>query len=771
MAKNNDKEVCAQIFEYYLLHKNFECIFNCGFNPLFKDIKKSIFNPYNEIFEEDLYIIDIDWIDYWKIYSNYEKIKSSYFDSINIFDANTKIENELKEMCKNLVLLKEINTGEKENVPSMNNRIAGNKFCNKLVLNLKDLNCLVRQNNFISFSRLSGEKFENRTNTRNIKALIIDKIIFLIFEEELKVKFIYEGKNGIVQLTADFAPNEFNEIENKKPLKTKLFNFKQKEIRRKRADYWLNFFDSNNIENVPEVQIINDFGQIDYILRNDKLCLNEMHEESLKLPNFNFNNVRIERFIGLTNIGATCYMNSTLQCFINNKFLTEYLLNKSVFSSIINNKDKCELTCCYCLLLAQVCCNLNIKSSYKPEQFKKIISIKNPLFKGIQANDSKDLINFMLEEMNSELNQLENKNDNCQINKIYLQKIQKNKELMLNAFIMEYTKNNKSIIPRIFYFINEIQTECLNCHQIKYNYQVSFIFDFLLKSTYEYCLKCNIPSMSKGEICISLLNCFEYYIQPNLFEKENKLYCNSCNTEANGKYTNLIYSLSPTIIISLNRGKNNVFSCKVDFPEFLDLQKYVLCPHSNKQYELKGVITHLGPSGMAGHFIAYCKHRISNKWYCYNDSVVSLCSDQRNDFKKGVPYILFYESINGNNNILYDRNNNNINKFNSSNQVNNFNQNINMNNMNYIHNKYNVNNMNFMNNLVIINYFNDLNMMNNINIMSNINNMNYINNMNNMNNMSNMSNINNMSNMNNMNNINNTNNMNNMNNMNIMNNI
>ena len=452
MAKNNDKEVCAQIFEYFLLHKKFECIFNCGLNPLFKNIKKSIFNPYNEILEEDLYIIDINWIDYWKIYSNYENLKSSYFDSINIFDANTKIENELKEKCKNLIILKEINTEEKENVPSMNNKIAGNKFCNKLVLNLEDLNCLVSHNNFISFSRLSGEKFESWTNTRNIKALIIDKIIFLIFEEELKVKFIYEGKNGIVHLTADFVPNEFNEIENKKPLKTKLFNFKQKEIRRKRANYWINFFDSNNIENVPEVQIINGFGQIDYILRNDKLCLNEMHEESLKLPNFNFNNVRIERFIGLTNIGATCYMNSTLQCFINNKFLTEYLLNKSVFSSIINNKDKCELTCCYCLLLAQVCCNLNIKSSYKPEQFKKIISIKNPLFKGIQANDSKDLINFMLEEMNSELNQLENKNDNCQINKIYLQKIQKNKELMLNAFIMEYTKNNKSIIPRIAYF-------------------------------------------------------------------------------------------------------------------------------------------------------------------------------------------------------------------------------------------------------------------------------------------------------------------------------
>ena len=44
----------------------------------------------------------------------------------------------------------------------------------------------------------------------------------------------------------------------------------------------------------------------------------------------NNNNNLIESpiLVGLNNIGATCYMNATLQCLSNSKKLTEYLLKK-----------------------------------------------------------------------------------------------------------------------------------------------------------------------------------------------------------------------------------------------------------------------------------------------------------------------------------------------------------------------------------------------------------------------------------------------------------
>ena len=52
---------------------------------------------------------------------------------------------------------------------------------------------------------------------------------------------------------------------------------------------------------------------------------------------------------------------------------------------------------------------------------------------------------------------------------------------------------------------------------------------------------------------------------------------------------------------------------------------------------------------MSGHFIAYCKHRTLKNWYFFNDTKVTLCNDQQNGYKNGEPYILFYESNQGNN--------------------------------------------------------------------------------------------------------------------------
>ena len=41
--------------------------------------------------------------------------------------------------------------------------------------------------------------------------------------------------------------------------------------------------------------------------------------------------------VGLNNIGATCFMNSTLQCLSQTKALSEYFLNDKNKERIINN--------------------------------------------------------------------------------------------------------------------------------------------------------------------------------------------------------------------------------------------------------------------------------------------------------------------------------------------------------------------------------------------------------------------------------------------------
>ena len=54
---------------------------------------------------------------------------------------------------------------------------------------------------------------------------------------------------------------------------------------------------------------------------------------------------------------------------------------------------------------------------------------------------------------------------------------------------------------------------------------------------------------------------------------------------------------------------------------------------------------------MAGHFIAFCKSPVNQKWYCYNDAQVSECDDptsQGNGDVEGIPYVLFYQKCNKN---------------------------------------------------------------------------------------------------------------------------
>ncbi len=77
---------------------------------------------------------------------------------------------------------------------------------------------------------------------------------------------------------------------------------------------------------------------------------------------------------------------------------------------------------------------------------------------------------------------------------------------------------------------------------------------------------------------------------------------------------------------------------------FLNIINYVTYIDGITVYELYAVICHLGPSSMSGHFVAYCRNRIDNQWYLYNDAIVTKCT-RKFQYNDGMPYILFYRAI------------------------------------------------------------------------------------------------------------------------------
>ena len=96
----------------------------------------------------------------------------------------------------------------------------------------------------------------------------------------------------------------------------------------------MNLFNENNISN-----------QNGNINKNKTNYTNKAINNNHKIINRNKNNDNIDNcdknkkdkkpiLIGLNNIGATCYMNATLQCFSNTNKLTEYFLNEYKYELI-----------------------------------------------------------------------------------------------------------------------------------------------------------------------------------------------------------------------------------------------------------------------------------------------------------------------------------------------------------------------------------------------------------------------------------------------------
>ena len=365
--------------------------------------------------------------------------------------------------------------------------------------------------------------------------------------------------------------------------------------------------------------------------------------------------------IGLNNIGATCFMNSTLQCLSQTKSLTNYFLDNKNKDNIINNnialtnKNELQLSPIYFELITKLWDKNGNCKSFSPYNFMNTVEKMNSLFKQGQAGDSKDFIIYILEQLHKELKRSIKQNNNIMnesLNKY-------DRRNVFNHFYNDF-KEECSIISDIFFGITETTNECINCknnynskglqNPICYNYQIFNCLIFPLEEVKN--MKNN--SMQNNNFIqlnqnnrVTLYDCFCYNQKTEYFTGQNQNYCNICKQLSDSMYTTKIFSSPNTLILILNRGKGNIFNVKLDFNEIIDISQFVLAKDRPQiVYKLYGVITHIGQSGPNAHFVASCRNT-DNKWYRFNDAMVTLIEDfQREVIDFGTPYILFYQILN-----------------------------------------------------------------------------------------------------------------------------
>ena len=353
---------------------------------------------------------------------------------------------------------------------------------------------------------------------------------------------------------------------------------------------------------------------------------------------------------GLYNIGSTCYMNSTLQCLFHVSPLISYFLSvyPKDFQSLkkINESVNTQGNLSYAFYdiiksifnaskskqnLSSFSSPTDIITSFdnaiSPEKFQKILGKCNPQFKDLEANDSKDLILYLLQTMHQELNYY---TKNKPLNKY---PNQYNRADTYMAFINSFDITNYSIISYLFYGTSENTTKCDNCKNIIYNFQK---FEFLSFGVAKY----------DGKE-FNIMNGFDDHIKKEKLTGDNQYYCNYCKKLCDADIQSKIIFPQKYLLINIDYGKNKKFMpSSVKYSEEIDITKYINFDFKKQiKYRILGVCSHLGVSGISGHYISFCKNKKTGKWYNFNDSIVSICNSISEIINYGNPYLLLYEQI------------------------------------------------------------------------------------------------------------------------------
>lgn len=339
-------------------------------------------------------------------------------------------------------------------------------------------------------------------------------------------------------------------------------------------------------------------------------------------------------FIGLENLGNTCFLNSCLQV-LSNTYELNTLLDK--VKVIENDKNKNDyLMFKEWLNLKQTMWSGN--GTVSPKRFvlklKELAVLKKrDLFTGHSQNDLPEFLLFFMECIHNSISRkvFMNINGNTENDTDKL-------AIVCYKMLKDNYSKEYSEIMDMFYGIYVSEIKSLQTKkQESLTPQHYFILD--------------LPIFVNGEkqmVASNLYGCLDLFTQPEYLTGDNAWYNERTKNKEDIQKRIIFWNFPNILIITLNRfsidGLRRINKL-VDFPiDNLDLTKYV---HGyNKEsfiYDLYGICNHMG-SLQGGHYTAFVRN-YANQWVYYDDET----NEKVKDLSKLVTpsaYCLFYRKKN-----------------------------------------------------------------------------------------------------------------------------
>ena len=467
--------------------------------------------------------------------------------------------------------------------------------------------------------------------------------------------------------------NEYEYLKEEKEKKAQLYFSKEEEYKTKEKDIQkreeiLNL-DKNNLNNIKleyentieqlkkKKQEIQDLtkkekeflGKLNLSESNKKIEYSQNSLYNYFKSNFIFNNINRNnnsnnqiQFNKVSHLeikieGLKIFMNPILQCFIQTKPLINYFLNINNKKNILVNQSNHQQSSLNLKLFENFW--KNITRNNMNELYSFINRIEKMNYNNNKIGFAKDLIIFILKQLDSELIQQKNG-----LNKFF-------REQTFENFFNEFNKKS-SIINEIFFGFIESKSECLNCKRIFdsqnlknpicYSYEIFKYFIFPLE-------KIKDMKNNSNNNAVSIYDCFQYNQRDIIL---NGSYCNNCKNISDFNISSKILVGPNILIIILDRGNNNPY-VKLDIQLTIDLTNYILKKdYPTMIYNLYGIFSYSGNDTSSSN-ITYYLNENDNHWYKYNNEGINPINDIPKNFIESVsPSILFYKKQNYNSNIF-----------------------------------------------------------------------------------------------------------------------